>query len=87
MPKRSWRSPTAQAPLADRPIEHSAFDAATSGMADGLVVTGDLTGLAADLDDGRAVRSTVPDKMIIVGIGTTVDNIQSVLEASSSARR
>jgi len=56
-------------------------------MANGLVVTGDLTGLAADLDDVRAVRSTVPDKMIIVGSGTAVDNTQSVLEASSLARR
>lgn len=70
------------APLAERPIEHSAFDAASSGMADGLVVTGDRTGLAADLDDVRAVRGTAPDLMIIVGSGTTEDNIQQVLDVA-----
>jgi len=68
------------APLAIRPIEHSAFDAATSGMADGLVVTGQRTGLAASLDDIAAVKRTVPNKLLLVGSGTTVDNVTGILE-------
>ena len=73
------------APLASRPIEHSAFDAATSGMADGLVVTGQRTGLATNLDDVIAVKRTVPDKLLLVGSGTTVDNVTGILEHADGA--
>ena len=73
------------APLAYRPIEHSAFDAANSGMADGLVVTGQRTGLAASLDDVIAVKRTVPDKLLLVGSGTTFDNVAEILEHADGA--
>ena len=73
------------APLADRPIEHSAFDASSSGMADGLVVTGDRTGLAVDLDDLIAVKETVPDKFLVVGSGTTPDNVHEIFKYADGA--
>jgi membrane complex biogenesis BtpA family protein len=73
------------APLAYRPIEHSAFDAATSGMADGLVVTGERTGLATDVEDVIAVKATVPDKLLLVGSGTNIDNVTAILEHADGA--
>jgi membrane complex biogenesis BtpA family protein len=73
------------APLAYRPIEHSAYDAATSGMADGLVVSGQRTGLAANMDDIIAVKETVPDKLLLVGSGTTADNVEGILEHADGA--
>jgi hypothetical protein len=73
------------APLAYRPIEHSAFDAATSGMADGLVVTGQRTGLATDVEDVIAVKATVPDKLLLVGSGTNIDNVTAILEHADGA--
>jgi len=73
------------APLGLRPIEHSAFDAANSGMADGLVVTGQRTGLATSLDDVIAVKRTVPDKLLLVGSGTTIDNVTGILEHADGA--
>jgi membrane complex biogenesis BtpA family protein len=73
------------APLAPRPVEHSAFDAATSGMADGLVVTGQRTGLATNLDDVIAVKRTVPDKLLLVGSGTNIDNVTEILQHADGA--
>jgi membrane complex biogenesis BtpA family protein len=72
-------------PVAYRPIEHAAFDAATSGMADGLVVTGQRTGLATDVEDVIAVKGTVPDKLLLVGSGTTIDNVTAILEHADGA--
>lgn len=72
-------------PLAYRPIEHAAFDAANSGMADGLVVTGQRTGLATSLDDIIAVKRTVPDKLLLVGSGTTMDNVTEILKQADGA--
>jgi uncharacterized protein len=68
------------APLANRPISDSAFDAANSGMADGLVVTGKRTGLATDIDDISAVKEVVPDKLLLVGSGTTVENVKDIMK-------
>lgn len=73
------------APLAYRPVEHAAFDAANSGMADGLVVTGQRTGLATSLDDVIAVKRTVPDKLLLVGSGTTMDNVTEILQHADGA--
>lgn len=73
------------APVAYRPIEHAAFDAANSGMADGLVVTGQRTGLATDVEDVIAVKGTVPNKLLLVGSGTTTDNVTKILEHADGA--
>jgi len=73
------------APLAPRPVEHSAFDAATSGMADGLVVTGQRTGLATNPDDVIAVKRTVPGKLLLVGSGTNIDNVNEILQHADGA--
>jgi membrane complex biogenesis BtpA family protein len=73
------------APLAYRAIEHAAFDAATSGMADGLVITGERTGLAADVDDVIAVKKAVPDKLLLVGSGTNLENVTGILKHADGA--
>lgn len=73
------------APLANRPLADSAFDAANSGMADGLVVTGRRTGLSTNIEDIKAVKLTVPDKLILVGSGTTYENVEEIMKYADGA--
>ena len=68
------------AQLAYRPIEHTAADAVGSGMADGLVVSGQRTGQPTDIEDVVAVRGVVQDKLLLVGSGVTVETVGSFLK-------
>jgi len=68
------------AQLAYRPIEHTAADAVGSAMADGVVVSGQRTGEATNVEDVAAVKSVVKDKLLLVGSGTTLENVDSLLE-------
>lgn len=62
------------APLASRGIGSEAKDAEYRGLADALIVSGELTGVAADLQDVMTVRenSTLP---ILIGSGATPQNV------------
>jgi len=73
------------AQLAYRPIEHSAADAVGSGMADGVVVTGQRTGQPTSLEDVAAVRSVVDGKLLLVGSGVTADTVHHFLEYADGA--
>ena len=52
--------------------------------ADGLIVTGTATGQPTDLDDLRAVREA-SDLPLVVGSGTTPENVASYLEIADAA--
>ncbi len=62
------------APLASRGLGSEAKDAQQRGLADALIVSGELTGVAADLKDVDIVRenSSLP---ILIGSGATPGNI------------
>lgn len=66
-------------PLAQRPIEQSAEDALTRGLADAIIVTGLKTGGPAKLDDIKHVRDFLPKAPLIVGSGVTTANVQNYL--------
>lgn len=62
------------APLASRGLGSEAKDAEHRGLADALIVSGELTGKATDLKDVEIVRenSTLP---LLIGSGVTSENI------------
>jgi uncharacterized protein len=72
-------------PPAGARLEESAADAWHRGRADALIVTGPGTGSETRLADVEAVRSRLPGAHVLVGSGTTVDNVRDVLAAADGA--
>lgn len=72
------------APLASRGLPMEAIDAQNRGMADAIIVSGELTGAQTNLDDIDVVRknTTLP---ILIGSGATPDNIKSAFEKVDGA--
>lgn len=66
-------------PLGASTIADSARDALHRGLADALIVSGRGTGLATDLADLKAVRTTCPTAKLLLGSGVTVDNVRNYL--------
>jgi hypothetical protein len=73
------------APLASRPVEESARDAAYRGMADALIVTGLHTGAEPNRDQLHRIRVSVPDRRILVGSGVTRQNVAKLLGEADGA--
>jgi membrane complex biogenesis BtpA family protein len=73
------------AQLAYRPIEHTAADVVGSGMADGVVVSGQRTSQPTNIDDVAAVRSAVKDKLLLVGSGITAETVNEFLKHADGA--
>jgi membrane complex biogenesis BtpA family protein len=73
------------APLASRPVEESARDAAYRGMADALIVTGLRTGAEPDRDQLHRIRVSVPDRRILIGSGLTKRNAVKLLREADGA--
>jgi hypothetical protein len=67
------------APLGDYSIEGAAKDTAYRGLADALIVSGAGTGQATELAKVKRVRSAVPDLPILIGSGTTPENLAEFL--------
>jgi membrane complex biogenesis BtpA family protein len=61
-------------PLGQQSLEASARDTLERGLADGLIISGAGTGLAADVEDVTRVRSACPNAPILLGSGVTLDN-------------
>ena len=66
------------APLAPRPIGDEAADLVHRALADGLIVTGPATGVAAELDDLRAVKAVSAGRPVFVGSGMTLETVHTV---------
>lgn len=62
------------APLASVPIEHEARDCVQRGLADGLIVSGEATGLPPKTSDLERVRLAVPGAPVLVGSGASPEN-------------
>ena len=67
-------------PLSQLDITQAARDTAYRGLADGLIVTGQATGTAVDLNDLRRVALAVPDRRVFVGSGATAENVAQLLQ-------
>ncbi|HJX06365.1 MAG TPA: BtpA/SgcQ family protein [Candidatus Nanoarchaeia archaeon] len=70
--------------LTKRTIEESAKDALAKG-ADELIVTGKVTGDAPVIDDLRRVRNACPNAKILVGSGTTPQNLKDFAKYADAA--
>ena len=66
------------APLAGRTLDIETRDVTERGLADAIIVTGDRTGVEADLDDISVVRRAT-NLPVLVGSGATPENIARVL--------
>ena len=82
--------------LADVHVKHATpVDGATIGMAaadswergraDALIVSGVGTGSATQLTDVQAVRAVVPDAPILIGSGTTHENVRQLMTVADGA--
>jgi membrane complex biogenesis BtpA family protein len=67
------------APLGEWTIEDAARDAVERGLADALIVTGVGTGQATDMADVRRVRAALPNAIVLVGSGVTVETVAKTL--------
>ena len=70
-------------PLAERPLEDEARDAAERGGADALIVSGSATGAEPELDTARRVRActSVP---LLIGSGVTPGNVEAFAQIADA---
>jgi membrane complex biogenesis BtpA family protein len=66
-------------PLGGWSIEDSARDTVERGLADGLIVSGAGTGMAADIADVERVRRACPSARIFLGSGVALANVRDFL--------
>jgi uncharacterized protein len=71
-------------PLAPIDLEQHARDLTQRGLADGLVVSGRATGVAAPIEDLKRVRSAVPDVPLLVGSGVTPETAAELLSVADA---
>ncbi len=67
------------AALDTRPVALRARSAVFSSLADAVLVSGPLTGQAADTSDLAAVREALPEVPLFANTGVTLDNVGEVL--------
>lgn len=70
------------ASLDTRPIELRAKSAVFSSLADAVLVSGPLTGQAADASDLQRVREAVPDVPVLANTGVRIDNVREIFQSA-----
>ena len=65
-----------------RPIELRAKSAVFSSLADAILVSGAITGQAADQSELRKVREALPDTPVFANTGVRIDNVEQTLKIS-----
>jgi len=71
-------------PLAPRPIEHSAKDAAYF-LADAVIVSGSFTGEKTPLEKVKRVKEYIPQVPVLVGSGTNKENVKELFKYADGA--
>ena len=66
-------------------LELEARSAAYRGLADGIIVTGDETGVSTNANDLRRAKQAVPDRPILIGSGLDESNLGVLLPLSDGA--
>lgn len=72
-------------PLGPADLALMAKETASRGLADGLIVTGPVTGQPAVAADVAVVRQAVPDGLLLVGSGVDVSNARELLAQADGA--
>ena len=72
-------------PLGDQDIALVAEDTVNRGLADAVIVSGPLTGLAADVAEVKCVKAVVPETPVLVGSGVNTGNAHTFLQAADGA--
>lgn len=72
-------------PLGAADLGLLARETAYRGLADGLIVTGPVTGQPAAAADVAAARQAVPDRLLLVGSGVTAANAAAFLPYADGA--
>ncbi len=73
-------------PVGDRGLVAAASDAVERGWADAVVVSGEATGAATDLDALETVADAVGDEVpVLVGSGATAETLPSLLRLADGA--
>ncbi|TDE16087.1 BtpA/SgcQ family protein [Jiangella asiatica] len=67
------------APLDTRSVGQVAHSAVFSSLADGILVSGSATGVAADPEKVREAKNAVPDVAVLANTGVTAASVGSVL--------
>lgn len=70
------------APVAERPIEVIARGVALISLADGICVSGAMTGESIDGSQLRAVRGALPDGVIFANTGVTESSVGQILSVA-----
>ena len=55
------------------------------GLADGLIVSGQVTGMETDIADVKKIRKAVPDNLLLIGSGSNPDNVSGLLKHADGA--
>ena len=72
-------------PLGDPDIALVAEDTVHRALADAVIVSGPVTGRAADVDEVARVKQAVPQTPVLVGSGITTANAPAFLQAADGA--
>ena len=72
-------------PLGPTDLGLTARETAYRGLADGLIISGPVTGMPASADDVPAARRAVPEGFILVGSGVDESNTASLLAQADGA--
>ena len=72
------------APLAQRPLEESAYDAAYF-LADAVIISGKHTGFPTNIEDIKKVRKVLPDFPILIGSGINEASVDSMFQYATGA--
>lgn len=72
------------APLARRPIEESAYDAAYF-LADAVIVSGKHTGFQTNIDDLKKAKEVLPDFPVFIGSGLNQKNASDLFQVADGA--
>jgi membrane complex biogenesis BtpA family protein len=71
--------------LDQRPVEMRARSAVFSSLADAILVSGPLTGQAADETDLRKVKEALPDMPVFANTGVRIDTVENIFKFADGA--
>jgi membrane complex biogenesis BtpA family protein len=72
-------------PIGNRPIAQRAKSAVFSSLADIILVSGPMTGQAAETADLKHVKDAIPTTPVFANTGVNVDNVADVLKIADGA--
>jgi membrane complex biogenesis BtpA family protein len=65
--------------LEERPVELEAYELLNRSLADALIVTGESTGMEADISKIRKIKEKIPQSKVLAGSGVNKNNLPKYL--------